>query len=305
MLQKLKDQDALTPDGTISTDNRYLKDNSSFSIPAESIRYLTTNDTGYKGIISGTDNRGHRVFWNKEKLCWVPEFGMSAIDKHPEAAPYVPLLAYYDGSAHYSTAVYIAEHPGLIDPEASYPYYVASVRWTPGSIGGIFFRVGVIGDGFNIFPNETKISYKVNKPYAYLGIQQTTDESGSIIYVIVKDSWNPTEANRDQSLPIYLGLDKTSYEEFAQYPLLFLFTSNKKDMPGEIMPIFPASTMKDVSRLSDENNPANPHVASLQNADVIKLFAEHDEIQTLIDRVANGQELTAVTNNVALASLPP
>lgn len=229
---------------------------------------------------------------------------MGAIDKHPEAAPYVPIEAYYDGSVHYSTAVYIAEHPGVIDPKASYPYYKASVKWVPYSKGYIFFTFGVIADGFGIFPNETDISYKVSKPYAYLGLQRTADQSSNVIYIIVKDSWNPTDANHDQTLPVYLGFDQASYESWMQYTVLLDFTSNAINMPGELIPVIPASTMKDVSTLNYGNQPASPHVASLQNADVINLFPEHNKIQALINKITNGEVLTAATNNVALASLP-
>lgn len=306
VLQLLKDQNALNPDGSVSSANKYVENNADFSVSPETIKHVTTTDTALKDILSGTDSQGNRVFWNKEKGYWVQEFGMGAIDKTPSDSPFVPLDAYYDGSSHYSAAIYIAEHPNLIAGDAAHPYFKAIIRYTPSDVSRSIFYICIAQEDIPSHqPGKTDISYKINKPFAYLGLQQTKDHSGQVIYVMAKDSWNPTDEHPDQTLPTFLGFDKATYEDWAQYPTIFNITSNKTDMGGEVVPIFPSPELTDINALRYENQDLSPNVAHLQNQQAINLFAESADIQAIFDQIAKGETLTTSTNFASLSALPP
>lgn len=310
VLQLLKDQDALNPDGSVRTANKYFENAVGFAVVPESIQHIQTTDATLKDVLSGTDNQGIRVFWNKEKLYWIPEFSMSQDYLLSENVPYVPLDAYFDGSTHYSAAVYIAEHPGLIANDASYPYYKINVA--ANRTGVIGFEISIIGMAEASVPGEpsTKISYKTPKPFYYLGLQQTKDNLGAVIYVVVKGNWNPTTENPDRTTPTFQAFDEAVYRKSIEGVFFKMLLSNKFDMPGELVPVFPAPSGRYVAPANEFSyniDLNNPHVAALMNQDLFSLLPS--EIQAKINHMLDqaGAPFDAVTNprHVVLKELPP
>ena len=310
VLQQLKDQNALNSDGSVNTANKYVENNADFSIAPETIKHVMTTDASFKDVIMGTDNQGHRVFWNEQKGYWTPEFTMSEDFTNPESAPYVPLEAYFDGSAHYSAAVYIVEHPGLIAADASHPYYKINGAFS--SKGAIGYEISLMGMAQESMPGEssTPISYKTAKPFYYMGIQQTKDSSGAVIYVVDKDNWNPTTEKPDQTTPTFHGFDEKAYRELIQYERFKALISNKVNMPGELVPVLPVPPGRYLYSPDEfiyNTDASNPHVAALADQDFFSMLPAdvQAQINNMLDKA--GAPFDSVTNprHVVLNELPP
>lgn len=254
-------------------------------------------------ILVYTDASG-RLLWNERAAAWVPEFSTSLDYAHPETAPYVPLDAYEDGSAALSADLYIAEHPGLIEADASYPYYMVNLINQRG------YEISLRPTNAVSFPESevTQINRNVPKPYEYLGMQQTTDARGNVIYVIVKQNWNPGN-QQDQYLPTFQGFDAAAFKDWIKYPLIFKHLSNQTDMNAELVPVFPAppgSNVTPADAFSYDDQSKNPFVRALTQQAVINIFPQ--DIRALILEMypRAGDNFDAVNNpkSIQLDQLP-
>jgi hypothetical protein len=229
-----------------------------------------------------------RYIWNEHMAAWIPVFGISTDFRTPEASPTVPFDAYYDGSAMgvleyipssstLSDALYVAEHPGLIAPNASYPYYRVTLFGNDKAMIG--YQIVLTGPNqyLLIDENTTQLSNKQPLPFNLYGIQQTKDKGGHIIYVMKKANWNPTNVNSPEILVTNMGFDKSAYDEWFQYPLILRYIANdSKVTGGELSPLFLSPDGQFQETNPDlfyfETQPANPHLASLLSADAIRMF---------------------------------
>lgn len=247
-------------------------------------------------VLVYTDAAG-RLLWNEHLQAWVPEFGTSMDYKTPETAPVVPFDAYYDGSkpdastyipssAALSDMLYIAEHPDLISPDASYPYYrVALFGNDKARIG---YEIVLTGPNQYLISNEnkTEVTNKKPLPFNYFGVQQTKDKDGNIIYVIKKANWNPMPTNERNILVTNMGFDKSAYDEWFKYPLIMRYIEADSSVTGgELVPLFlsPDGQFQETNPnlFYLETQPANPHVAALVSKDLTDIFSQ--EVQTSID----------------------
>lgn len=251
-----------------------------------------------------TDASG-RYLWNDERQAWAPEFTTSMDYTHPELAPFVPMDAYTDGSAALSAQLYMAEHPGLIEADASYPHYMVNVENSEG------YHISLIPVNRNAFPADkiTTLTANTNKPFEYLGLQQTTDSAGHVIYVVVKENWNPVPGNESQTLPTFHGFDKAAYNEWIKYPLILKFLTNDTNPFGQLLPIFPAppgSYAEPAETYAYWSQPANPHVRALNGQNSITIFPA--DIQAAIKAMYAkvGENYDPVTNpkSISLSQLP-
>lgn len=262
-----------------------------------------------------------RLLWNEHMQAWVPEFGTNMDYAHPELSPSVPLEAYYDGSkpgdAMYipssvalSDALYVAEHPSLIASDATHPYYRVALAVDETGPNGYYITLTGPNQYLLTDQNTTYISRKENKPFAYFGMQQTSDENGNIIYIVKRASWNPTAEDPNGIVTMNMGFDKGQYEGWIRYPLIFKFLDVDAHPPGELLPVFPYeynSYRFSPDSFSYSTDKPNPNVAALLNTDMIAMFepGEQQNIKNLI----NGYNIPfdAKTNpgSYLLSSLPP
>ncbi len=246
-------------------------------------------------VLVYTDVTG-RLLWNEHMQAWVPEFGTSMDYKTPEASPIVPFDAYYDGSkpdaityipssAALSDMLYIAEHPDVIPSDASYPYYRVAL------FGNDKARIGyeIVLTGPNQYlitgENKTEVSNKKPLPFTYLGVQQTKDNNGNVIYVIKKANWNPTPTNEQNILVTNMGFDKSAYDQWFKYPLIMRYIAADSSVTGgELVPLFlsPNGQFQETNPnlFYLETQPANPHVAALVSKDLTGIFSQ--EVQNSI-----------------------
>lgn len=260
-----------------------------------------------------------RYVWNPELNSWTPEFTTSLDYAHPETSPKVAKPAYDDGSkpgepyfpssVTLSDMLHLAEHPDLISKAASHPYYKVNVNWDS---TGAYYSISIVRDGRGGFtgPEETRLSYKIPKSFAYFGLQQTTDDSGNIIYVVKKANWNPTTENPNGILPTNQGFDKATYERRIQYPITSKALSNATDMSGEWVPVFPSPPGTfgfNPATFSFRGESTNPFVAKLQNPSTINIFDERQFIINIFNAINSDNQPVAGPrnpNSVALKSLP-
>ncbi len=247
-----------------------------------------------------------RYIWNDEQQAWTPEFTTSLEYTKPELSPYVPMEAYFDGSAALSAQLYMAEHPGLIEADASYPHYMINFENSEG------YHISLIPVNRNAFPADmiTDISAKKNKPFEYLGLQQTKDSDGNIIYVVVKENWNPTPENEQQTLPTFHGFDKASYQEWIKYPLILKYLANDQTTVGQLLPVFPAppgSYVEPTSTYAYWGQPPNPFVRALVGQeDAIRIFPVDVQQAIIAMNAKVGENYDPVANpkSISLAELP-
>ena len=267
------------------------------------------------------NSTGTRFIWNNRLSAWVPEFTTSKNYKNPEESPVVPLEAYYDGSkigdSEYvpssvalSDALYIAEHPELIAPDASYPYYRISL--SVNKVGPNGYIIALTGPNQYLLTeqNTTKISRKNNKPFVYFGMQQTTDQMGNTIYIIKRASWNPTDENPNGIVAMNMGFDKDRYEAKIQYPLIFKFLDGEAHPPGELIPVFPYNydtNQFSPNTFSYSNDEPNPNVAALLNTNLISMFedATQHQIKGLIKGYNKPFDAQTNPGSYLIPSLPP
>lgn len=264
------------------------------------------------------DTIGKRFIWNHYLSAWVPEFETNMDYAHPELSPSVPLKAFYDGSKPKDTKyipssvalsdmLYVAEHPGMIATDASYPYYRVSLSVNKAGPNGYIIALTGPNQYLLTEQNTTKISRNKNRPFAYFGMQQTTDQRGNTIYIIKRASWNPTTENPNGIVTMSMGFDKDRYEERIQYPLIFKFLDGEA---GELIPVFPynyGTNQFSPNTFSYGYDKPNPNVAALINTNMISMF--EDTTQRQIIGLANGHGVPfdAQTNpgSYLIPSLPP
>lgn len=265
------------------------------------------------------ETTGARFIWNSNLLAWVPEFKTSMDYKNPEASPVVPLEAYYDGSnvgdpeyapssVALSDALYAAEHPELIASDATYPYYRATLAWSNETVIG--YEIALTGPNQYLITDENKtdVARVLNRPFAYFGVQQTKNKDGSIIYIIKKANWNPTQLNEDEILTFNMGFDKSRYEEWFKYQLI-LDKVTDPHTTGELSPVFPYEFgvyhfNKDSFYVERQGH--NPSVASLLDTSMINMF-EPEIRQRIIDLYNGvGRQFDPNTNrmSILIGSLP-
>jgi hypothetical protein len=269
------------------------------------------------------DATGTRFIWNNHLLAWVPEFTTSKNYKNPEESPVVPLEAYYDGSnigdskytpssVALSDALYIAEHPELIAPDASYPYYRVTLFGNDKAMIG--YQIGLTGPNQYLLINEnrTKLLNTQPLPFSIYGIQQTRDEEGYIIYIAKKANWNPTNVNPYEILVTNMGFDKSAYDEWFQYPLILrYFANDPKVTGGELVPLFPSPDGQfqetNPNLFYYEKQPANPHVASLLSAHAIEIFEPYvrKDILRLYPQINKPFDADTNPGSYLIGYLPP
>jgi len=257
-----------------------------------------------EGFLVYNDSTGRFIYHNELDV-WVPEFTTNIDYTHPELSPYVPMEAYDDGSAALSAQLYMAEHPGLIEPDAPYPHYMVNVENTEG------YHISLIPINRNAFSSDqiTQITGKTNKPFEYLGLQQTTDAKGNVIYVVVKENWNPAPGKEDRTLPTFHGFDEEAYLHWIKYPLILKFLANDASVIGQLLPIFPAppgSYAESASEYEYWNEPANPAVRALNGQEAIAIFPQDIRSAIIAMYLKVGENYDAKTNpkSTPLSELP-
>lgn len=273
-------------------------------------------------ILWYTDDKvGTRFIWNDHLSAWVPEFTTSMDYKKPEESPAVPFEAYYDGSrisdpeyapssVALSDMLYVAEHPSMIAADASYPYYRVSLSVNKSGPNGYIIALTGPNQYLLTEQNTTKILRNQNKPFAYFGMQQTTDQKGNTIYIIKRASWNPTTENPNGIVTMNMGFDKDQYEAQIQYPLIFKFLDGESHPPGELIPVFPYNydtNQFSPNTFSYSNDEPNPNVAALLNTSMISMFedATQHQIKGLIKGYNKPFDAETNPGSYLIPSLPP
>lgn len=246
-----------------------------------------------------------RLIWNEHLASWTPEFGTNMDYSRPELSPFVPGEAYADGSAALSARLYLAEHPDFIKADAPDPHYMVN------GVNGQGYYISVLPTNANAFSaNEvTQIRGDTNKPFGYLGLQQTEDRFGNIIYVVGKGSLVRIPGSSDEVYPTFFGFDKSRYEKLISYPLIFKFLANDKSMVGEIVPVLPAppgSYVAPAETFQFYDQKGFPHVRALVQQNVISLFPAEiqDAIVNMYLNVDKDYNPTTNPKSVPLSELP-
>jgi hypothetical protein len=269
----------------------------------ETIKTIATTDGLNPNILTAKDADGNQYAFN-------PDFGWFKI---PEVQMDYAKLAEYteveqsfieDGRANIVTALKYVENP-TISPDAVTPQYWANFGLSLNNDPYVFMSLypsGNYGLAQRKWPDLSEQSsfYEVEKkPFAWTGFYKVRLENGETAYVVSRTLKNPTETNKNQTINLFYGFDKSTYEKLTiphpsfpdwsplrvaiersdkgDYDFVAIFAPPASDVNGK-----PLSWNPDKVTRSRSGFPS-PNIGKLQQrGELISFFSPKDQ-QTILD----------------------
>ncbi len=188
---ELDKEHAINPDGTLNSTLLHSETAKDVTIVPESIAVTASTDTSVTEIITGKDASGQRYIWNGDAGGWVTDFTVDTDYTKPAEAPFLERSGFTDGSANLIVALYNAEHPEIISPNAIMPYYKLRIN---GQQPNTWYILSLYQDNQYLYKDEQETVQPFKKseaPYGFAGLLRSADSQGREIDVICQVKRNP------------------------------------------------------------------------------------------------------------------
>lgn len=285
----------------------------SIGLNLESIKVMATADGLNPNILTAKDADDNQYAFN-------PDYGWFKVPveiqiDYTKLAEYTEVEQSFieDGRANIVTALRYAENP-TISPDTIDPVYWIGYNNFKQVLTLCINACSQEGIAYAKFPEELQKTHydSSNKPFALTGFYKVHLKNGETIYILARTLKNPTETNKKQTINLFHGFDKATYEKMAnnmlpsgrtELKMMFDGINNGGDDLATILPppeqatnesgqlYYPPYNSASAALLSDPN----PVVGNLQVRDkIISLFSQKNQ-NIILDILSAGQQKHSVS----------